>query len=60
MIPNETVSQSQKREDYLTQIRTARSKRPRMTSAEFYSQMERSMGTKTGWTSSVGSSKSLR
>ncbi len=39
----------EKREAYLERIRTALSSMPSMTSEEFYQQMERSMGMKTGW-----------
>ena len=39
-------TQLQKAEAYLNRIRIERSRRPSMTSREFYQQMERSMGTK--------------
>ena len=56
MIPNETETQKQRRESYLQRIRTARSRRQRMTPEEFYTQMERSTGTKTIPISSYGRS----
>ena len=52
MITNKTAKPKERRESYLDRIRTARSKPCRMTSEEFYQQMERSMGTKTPWITS--------
>jgi hypothetical protein len=56
MIPNETEIQKDRRESCLERIKTAGSRRPRMTPEEFYTQMERSMGTKMIPISSHGSS----
>lgn len=56
MITKATEDQNQKRESYLERIKTARSRRPKMTSEEFYQQMERSMGTKMIPISSYGRS----
>jgi hypothetical protein len=47
MNPNDI--QRQRREDYLTRVKIARSSQPSMTSEQFYAQMERSMGTKMKW-----------
>lgn len=43
---NATDPKNPKAASYLSRIRTARSKSSSMTSAEFYRQMESSMGTK--------------
>ncbi len=56
MITNKTAEPKEMRESYLDRIRAARSKPCRMTPEEFYQQMERSMGTKTPWITSGGSS----
>ena len=47
MSPNE--SNRQKTQAYRNRVRTALSMMPSMTSGEFYSQMEKSMGKKTTW-----------
>jgi hypothetical protein len=56
MNQNPSQSQIQRTESYLNRIRIERSKRPEMTSEEFYRQMERSMGTKLTPISSHGRS----
>ena len=54
MTPNE--SNFQRTQAYRNRVKTALSSMPAMTSEEFYQQMERSMGTKTAWTTCGSSS----
>ena len=53
---NATDPKNPKAASYLSRIKTARSKPSSMTSAEFYRQMESSMGTKLIPISSKGTS----